>query len=496
MRHVSDYSTYRKLHSTLPAAVLSALKARVRAGEPKTIKEIWDRRDKTFLALDFKWNERNEKSVLEWGYAAVRCGHLEALGHWPPNPDGNYRKGHYIVAEYVDKVTNKYLLNYPWQFGDSQVAPKAKLPQIIQAVISSMSSPDSETTPNHLVLVGHNIHGNLARLDDMKFKLPHNMLVIDTMVYERSLYASGHRGTMPDPSPSSKADGGSKIRVSGSQLSFDSLLWSLTIPFGSAPSPLGPGSNSDSTDSNSSASPAPGGKHPISETIHPPQLQHHQHHQHHQHQHPVVLPQCTVHNAGNTAVLCLFALQKLLEPAGTAVPSIKRGRLSSSGFAGQNVNAMAAAARMSGMMGMGMGVPVPMMMNGMPMINAMPVNNSRMSMMIPKANDSATSAATPMINVNGSSAALPLPFPSSPGMQHPPRPSVRPSSYDLAAEFGAMSSDRRNGNRSGGENAETNRPSSAYLTAPGRGEKASKRFHSFSGGLTLGGSTSHPKVEK
>ena len=26
-----------------------------------------------------------------------------------------YRKGHFIVAEYVDKVTNKYVPNYPWQ---------------------------------------------------------------------------------------------------------------------------------------------------------------------------------------------------------------------------------------------------------------------------------------------------------------------------------------------------------------------------------------------
>lgn len=66
------------MHSTLPAALLSALKARVRAGDPKTIKELWDKKDKTFMAVDFECSERNERSVLEWGYAAVRCGHLEA----------------------------------------------------------------------------------------------------------------------------------------------------------------------------------------------------------------------------------------------------------------------------------------------------------------------------------------------------------------------------------------------------------------------------------
>ena len=112
LRNISDYPSYRKLHSTLPAAVLAALKTRVRTGEPKAIRELWDKRDKTFLAVDFEWSERNEKSCLEWGYAAVRCGHLEAcvcfsfygkfweadwgdglfrVGHWPPNPDTNYR---------------------------------------------------------------------------------------------------------------------------------------------------------------------------------------------------------------------------------------------------------------------------------------------------------------------------------------------------------------------------------------------------------------------
>ena len=78
LRSVSDYPSYKKLHSTLPAAVLAALKTRVCTGEPKAIQELWDRRDKTFLAIDFEWSERNQKSCLEWGYAAVRCGHLEA----------------------------------------------------------------------------------------------------------------------------------------------------------------------------------------------------------------------------------------------------------------------------------------------------------------------------------------------------------------------------------------------------------------------------------
>jgi hypothetical protein len=98
------------------------------------------------------------------------------------------------------------------------------------------------------------------------------------MVYERALYSAGLRGVMTDPKTE-------KPRLNGSSLSFENFLLSLTIP--SAP-------NSPNT-----LSPQP---QPIS---------------------PIVLPQCTLHNAGNDAFMCLFALQKLLEPTGTLVPGIK-----------------------------------------------------------------------------------------------------------------------------------------------------------------------------
>ncbi|KAJ7714058.1 hypothetical protein B0H16DRAFT_530991 [Mycena metata] len=309
LRTVSDYASYKKLHSTLPAAVLSALKLRVRAGEPKAIRELWAARDRTFLAIDFEWSERNEKSCLEWGYAAVRCGHLEALGHWPPVPDANYRKGHYIVAEYVDKVVNKHCPTHPWEyaFGESHVCPKAKLPQIIQAMISSLASPDSETIPNTLVLVAHGISGDLARMEEMRIKLPHNMLILDTASFERSLFAAGHRPAMVDPHTSSP--GNPKARTHGSMLSLENVLRSLPAP---AASPSGSGSGS------------PGlGKTPpmqIQIPIPPQQLL----------QAPTVhgvfpqqgalVPGVTLHNAGNDAFLGLYALQLLLEPTGTQAP--------------------------------------------------------------------------------------------------------------------------------------------------------------------------------
>jgi len=78
LRTVSDFATYKKMYQTLPAAVLTALKARIKSGEPKAIRELWEQKDKTFLSIDFEWSERNPSSCLEWGYATVRCGHLDA----------------------------------------------------------------------------------------------------------------------------------------------------------------------------------------------------------------------------------------------------------------------------------------------------------------------------------------------------------------------------------------------------------------------------------
>jgi hypothetical protein len=78
LRTISEYAMYKKLFSTLPAAVLASLKQRVRDGELKAVQELWQSRDKIFLAIDFEWSERNTSSCLEWGYAAVRCSHLEA----------------------------------------------------------------------------------------------------------------------------------------------------------------------------------------------------------------------------------------------------------------------------------------------------------------------------------------------------------------------------------------------------------------------------------
>ncbi|KAF8572655.1 hypothetical protein K439DRAFT_1283613, partial [Ramaria rubella] len=225
LRTVTDSNSYKKIHNTLPASILAAQKLRVRLGEPKWVRDLWEKKDKTLLAVDFEWSERNPSSCLEWGYAAVRCGHLDAMGFWPPVPETNYRKGHFIVSEYVDKVHNKHCPTFPWEFGESQVVPKARLGEIIQATISSLASPDSETLPNQLVLVAHVLGGDLDRLADLKVKLPNNVLVIDTAAFERQLFSKGHRGSMIDTQTN-------KSRHPGTTLSLKNALRSLSAELG------------------------------------------------------------------------------------------------------------------------------------------------------------------------------------------------------------------------------------------------------------------------
>lgn len=426
LRNISDYATYKRLYSTLPAAVLAAQRTRVRAGDSKTIKELWAKRDKTFLALSFVWSERNEKSCLEFGYAAVRCGHMEASGHWPPIPDTNYRKGHYIVEEYVDKVINKYPPNQPWQyaFGESQLTPKAKLPQIVQAVISSLTSPESETSSNSIVLVGFGIHAQLARLEEMKIKLPHNVLTIDIANFERSLYATGARGVIPDPKTE-------RPRTPSTTLNLENLL--RTFHQHLQPHRR-PGSAKNSSSSGSNRSPPS----PLNPNF--PQISV-----------PISIPQCSMANSGNDAFMTLFALQMLLDPAGTRVPTIKKGRLGSQAqgqaLAMANMNTMQAM-NMMGPMGMGMGMPVMPMQGMPPMAYGMPmvaINGGMGPMLVPPG--SPRLAPT----LNNKNSGLRMRADSGSGkLQH------SSSAYDLTGEFGQMKVSMKRAQSSGPTMASAN----------------------------------------
>ena len=89
-----------------------------------------------------------------------------------------------------------------------------------------------------------------------------------------------------------------------------------------------------------------------------------------------------MHNAGNDAMLCLFALQKLLDPAGTRAPSVKKGRVGRPG-AGQQQQQQQQLGNTAGVYVNGMGMNGMVAMNGMvPMngMNGMAINGMGMGM--------------------------------------------------------------------------------------------------------------------
>src|SRR5262245_47952564 len=119
LRTVSDWAGYKKLHSTLPAVASASFRTRVKSGDIKAIREIWDRKDKIFLAIGCQWSERNTSSCLEWGYAAVRCGHLTTsvcmfflvvvFGEADRSP---CLSGLFIGLQYLIQTIGPFLLTY------------------------------------------------------------------------------------------------------------------------------------------------------------------------------------------------------------------------------------------------------------------------------------------------------------------------------------------------------------------------------------------------
>lgn len=257
--------------------------------------------------------------------------------------------------------------------------------------------------------------------------IPHNTLIVDTMIYERNVYANGFRGVMPDP----KSD---KPRLSGSNLSLENLLYSLTLP-SSPNSPSGPGQRQPS-----------------------PQL-------------PLVLPKCTLHNAGNDALMTLFAFQKLLDPRGTQVPTlVKKAKTNGSGFSNGHTSKFNAIH--------GAGMPVGIKPMPMPISMSMPAAKGTSSSVLN------SSVSMPMMNITGTSPAayyagftaimpsLSLPHASGNGNGNLARVS---STYDLADEFGQMQLNiGQRANINGGAT-----PQLQHLTSPPRPGRATKRMNSF-----------------
>jgi hypothetical protein len=133
---ITDLAQYRKLALTLPAAELNHLRTRVRNAEVGVAEQLFYAGDNerriagvrdngvgyTWACVNTTWWEKGgpptgmipgsgftravkgKGLVLEVGMAVMRCANLRAVGVWPPIPQENYRKSHFITEEWVDKV--------------------------------------------------------------------------------------------------------------------------------------------------------------------------------------------------------------------------------------------------------------------------------------------------------------------------------------------------------------------------------------------------------
>lgn len=190
IRYINDVASYKRLASTIPGSELYAKKKKARSGNVDVISELWHSRNHTFLALEITWWEKGNGVILEAGMSACRCRNIDALDSWPPIPDENYRRSHYVVSDWLDQRSNTHhhLPSQPRSFahGESHPVSMSSIEKILNGTISSLASPEHESIANTLVIL---TIGDSSRLGDLKnVHIPSNCLIIDVSNLERSLY--------------------------------------------------------------------------------------------------------------------------------------------------------------------------------------------------------------------------------------------------------------------------------------------------------------------
>nr|XP_031863417.1 uncharacterized protein CI109_001293 [Kwoniella shandongensis]KAA5530489.1 hypothetical protein CI109_001293 [Kwoniella shandongensis] len=225
-----DLTSYRKLSHSLPAAELSYLRTRVRSGEVSVAEQLFyaggskGERDTggigvrdngvgyTFASVKSIWWEKGAPPgglvpgvgrtqgkglILEVGTAVLRCANLRAVNVWPPVPEENYRKSHYIAEEWVDKRANSIPPNYPraYAFGKSNYVAERSIEKILDATLGALASQENDGSANTLVLltVGEPLPLPLPSAST----LPSNILHLDLLALEYNLLRRAQAESLP-----------------------------------------------------------------------------------------------------------------------------------------------------------------------------------------------------------------------------------------------------------------------------------------------------------
>ncbi|WVQ99537.1 hypothetical protein IAU59_006673 [Kwoniella sp. CBS 9459] len=234
---IHDLNSYRKLSNTLLSAELSYLRSRVRTGEVAVAEQLFyaggssGEQDTggvgvkdngvgyTFACVKTTWWEKGGHShglipgvgrtqaakagqggkglLLEMGLATLRCANLRAVDVWPPVPEENYRKSHYIVEEWVDKRANISPPNYPraYGFGTSRFIAEKDAEKILDANVNALASQENDGNANTLVLL---TVGDPAPLPvPASSTLPSNILHLDVLSLEFNLLRRAQSQGLP-----------------------------------------------------------------------------------------------------------------------------------------------------------------------------------------------------------------------------------------------------------------------------------------------------------
>ncbi|OCF32973.1 hypothetical protein I316_05311 [Kwoniella heveanensis BCC8398] len=234
---IHDLNSYRKLSHTLPSAELSYLRSRVRAGEVAVAEQLFyaggssGERDTggvgvkdngvgyTFACVKTTWWEKGghphglvsgvgrtqaakagqggKGLILEVGVATLRCANLRAVEVWPPVPEENYRKSHYIVEEWVDKRANISPPNYPraYGFGTSRFIAEKDAEKILDANVNALASQENDGNANTLILL---TLGDPTPLPvPASSTLPSNILHLDVLALEFNLLRRAQSQGLP-----------------------------------------------------------------------------------------------------------------------------------------------------------------------------------------------------------------------------------------------------------------------------------------------------------
>jgi hypothetical protein len=138
-------------------------------------------------------HEKNPTIILEAGTAAIRSAQFVVAEQWPPVPDDNYRRSHFVVHP-SSSSDRRSARSGSYAFGESFVSDEGgskqvssrvscrikrsggkkeadadhPLSQYLSSIVSSLASPDSDGKPNRLVIVSSDLLGTLDRLHELR----------------------------------------------------------------------------------------------------------------------------------------------------------------------------------------------------------------------------------------------------------------------------------------------------------------------------------------